>query len=195
MTYTSEHDISLDVSSSLVNDSVRCSVTLPKSKDVSTVETAFKDYKYTGKDASVKACSDVFSNAKNLSFTIMDSVRTTGSARLFEFGPKGTCKGNKKIAEEPDLCYAGSTDICKQGTPIAQVSFAKPSASISVAGKTVLFRGFTAGSAFEIVNLRGQTVKRGVVTSVVDVSSLVPGVYLVRVRDGARSLVKKALLR
>ena len=195
VTYTSEHDISLDVSAHIVYDSVRCSITLPKSKDVSTVETAFKDYKYTGKDASVKACSDVFSNANFLSFTINDSARTTGTARLFEFGPKGTCKGNRKIAKEPDLCYAGFTDVCKQGTPVAQMPSTKPSASISVAGKTVLFRGFTAGSAFEIVNLGGQTVKRGVVTSVVDVSSLVPGVYLVHVRDGARSLVKKALLR
>ena len=194
-TYTSEHDISLDVSSSLVNDSVRCSVTLPKSKDVSTVETAFKDYKYTGKDASVKACSDVFSKAKNLSFTIMDSVRTTGTARLFEFGPKGTCKGDKKIAKESDLCYAGSKEVCKQGIPIAQMASALPSTSVLVAGKVILFRGFIAGSAFEIVTLRGETAKRGFVTSVVDASNLKSGVYLVRVRAGARSLVKKVLLR
>ena len=195
VTYTSEHDISLDVSSSLVNDSVRCSVTLPKSKDVSTVETAFKDYKYTGKDASVKACSDVFSKAKNLSFTIMDSVRTTGTARLFEFGPKGTCKGDKKIAKESDLCYAGSKEVCKQGIPIAQMASALPSTSVLVAGKAILFRGFIAGSAFEIVTLRGETAKRGFVTSVVDASNLKSGVYLVRVRAGARSLVKKVLLR
>ena len=42
---------------------------------------------------------------------------------------------------------------------------------------------------------KGSVVKKGVAESLVEVSTLCAGVYVVRVREGVRSLMKKVMLR
>ena len=66
---------------------------------------------------------------------------------------------------------------------------------MTLAGKTLLFEGVSAGATYDLVTLNGAVAKKGFAMPVVDVSDIRAGVYVVRVRDGARSLAKKVMLR
>ena len=201
-TYTSDHDIHLSVYYNTSRDSAGCSVVLPKTSKISTVQTSFKDYQneYNGTTSSLKNCSSIFSSAASLWFEIRDSVAMEGYARIFEFGPKGTCKGNKKIAEEPEeYCYAGDADrswnVCESNSSIpSQANSISSEMEVALIGKTLLFSGVSSNAVFRVVDLKGNVVKTGFALPMVDLSAVKTGVYAVVVRDGARKLVKKVPL-
>jgi hypothetical protein len=194
LTYTSDHDMYFSTS--------QCGVVLPKTSEPKTVNLQLKDFERTdksGKDTT--NCREALKSVGYFYFGHRDTVDIEGIARIFELGPKGTCKGEKKIAEnEPGFCYdrALKRNFCDNpDDPIiqAQASRVLPDVDVTLAGKTLLFKGFSAGATYDFVTLNGAIAKKGFAMPAVDVSDIQAGVYVVRVRDGARSLAKKVMLR
>ena len=194
LTYTSDHDMYFSTS--------QCGVVLPKTSEPKTVNLQLKDFERTdksGKDTT--NCREALKSVGYFYFGHRDTVDIEGVARIFELGPKGTCKGEKKIAEnEPGFCYdrALKRNFCDNpDDPIiqAQASRVLPDVDVTLAGKTLLFKGFSTGATYDFVMLNGAIAKKGFAMPAVDVSDIRAGVYVVRVRDGARSLAKKVMLR
>lgn len=202
-TYTSDQDVFLNIERYNSKDTMVCSIKLPKTQEISTVQTSFKDYQYSyrGKDSSLENCSSVIAHAQAMWFEMKGSSAKEGGARIFEFGPKGTCKGNKKIAKEPEeYCYAGhykkfSQNFCKENLSIpSQANSISSEMEVALIGKTLLFSGVSSNAVFRVVDLKGNVVKTGLALPMVDLSAVKTGVYAVVVRDGARKLVKKVPL-
>lgn len=194
LTYTSDHDMYLSTT--------QCGVVLPKTSEPKTVSFELKDFKRT--DKSGKDTTDCLKAMKSVGYFYFghrDTVDIEGVARIFEFGPKGTCKGEKKIAEkEPEFCYDKSLkrNFCENPDDpviLAQASRVLPDVGVTLASKTLLFKGVSAGATYDLMMLDGAIAKKGFAMPAVDVSDIRAGVYVVRIRDGARSLAKKVMLR
>lgn len=199
-TYMSDHDIVLET--------LNCAVTLPKTKKVLTKQFDSDDFKWTPssfkwtssseKDSSVD-CKSVFSTFDRFRFSISDTVETEGYFRLFEFGPKGTCKGGKKIAKEPEFCYSGLGNICEKDPDDERIALPgivrTTEPKIEILGKSISFVGMTPLAKYQIVNLKGAKVKKGNVTPTVHLNDLKSGVYLIVVQDGPVHLNRVFLLK
>ncbi len=190
-TYMSDHDIVIRVGF--------CSAVLPKTSKVSTVETSLGNFKYYNPSDTdeVKPCN----YDKDIYLDIVDSVAVEGTLRLFEFGPRGTCKGDAKTVKEPefDQCYNNNWMSCEQyeeeertATPVLD----KPlDVRMFVSGKSLHFYGTSAQAKFQIVNLKGEVVKRGLASSNVPLNGLKSGIYVVRVQDGHSSVYRMVVLK
>ena len=203
-TYTSDQDVFLNIERYHSDDTTVCSIMLPKSKKISTVQTSFKDYQFSqhGNDSISANCSSVIAHAQAMWFEMSSFNAKEGTVRIFEFGPKGTCKGNKKIAKEPEeYCYAGhyktetTADLCEANLKVPEQAYSISSEmGVTLIGKTLLFSGVSSNAVFRVVDLKGNVVKTGLALPMVDLSAVKTGVYAIVVRDGARKLVKKVPL-
>lgn len=194
LTYTSDHDMTLANSN--------CKIVLPKSNEPKTMDINFKDFELMkdGKNDTIDCLKDL-RTIRTFYLAHMDSKDIEGVARIFELGPKGACMGGKKIAAaEPSFCYDAGVerDYCEDPDHPSLLVVPKtelPDAGIALTGKSLLFDGFAARSSYRILDLKGSVVKMGAVSPVVDVSSLHAGAYAVYVRDGAKSVIKKVVLK
>ena len=195
MTYTSDHDMTFSGGDYF---DPKCGIVLPKTNEPKTVNLDFKDFKKLNEKDTVD-CGKLLRKISYMNLGHRDSQDIEGVARLFEFGPKGTCKGGKKIAaEEPAYCYSGVRDYCAEpDNPILPipVKTVLSDMNVAIAGRTLVFSGVSAGATFDLVDVMGVVTKKGYVLSTIDVSEIKAGVYVVRVRDGAKRLVKKVSLR
>ena len=202
-TYTSDQDVYLSIKNYERYDTIECSIKIPKSQEISTVQTLFKDYQYSHRGADTTNsfdCSTVISHAQALWFEMDAAVAKNGAARIFEIGPKGTCKGNKKIADEPEnFCYVGSPhsiigeNICKEPYALRE-SKHQPNVNLSLNGVIISFVGVTVGATYKVIDLKGNTVKSGFTTSGANLKDLKSGVYVVRIFEGNRAIFSKMIL-
>jgi len=189
-TYTSDDDMILAVKNgsfqnSRVGDSLT-GVKLKKSDVPVTVEFSFSDFENPEKFKQVMA----------LSFVVQDSVKKEGIIRIFEFGAKGTCEGNKKISpDEPVICKQKRDNVCVEETPIVKVSVKEPALNAILIGRNLFVKGASPKASFTIVNLKGEVVKSGVAMTLVNLKDLSTGSYAVLIKDGSASLTKKVVLK
>lgn len=206
-TYTSDHDAYVQFKG-FYNKSTQtaniCQAKLPKTKEPKTITFSIKDFKYQNNVRdSLKQfdCIKATDSAEYLNFTITDSVNTEGIFRIFEFGPKGTCEGNKKIAKEPDFCHltkGPSINVCENDSIFnvidsndALPSLSKtPKPKMEFLGNAISFYGTSSQAKFQIVNLKGEVVKKGIAKSTVQLQDLKQGVYVVQLQDKSFSQSK-----
>ncbi len=189
-TYTSDDDLLWAVKNgtfqnSRVGDSLS-GVKLPKSDVPVTVEFSFSDF----------GNPEQFKQVMSLSFVVQDPVEKEGIIRIFEFGAKGTCKGNKKISpDEPVICKQKRDNVCVEETPIVKVPVKESALNAILIGRNLLVKGASPKASFTIVNLKGEVVKSGVAMPLVNLKDLGPGSYAVLIKDGSASLTKKLVLK
>ena len=196
MTYSSDHDMLLTM--------YHCRTILPKSSTPTTANIKISSFKPYRNDKADTVSCDSLLRVKSPDFYLghQDSAKKIeGIARVFEFGPKGTCKGNAKIAEkEPDFCYneRGERDFCKEPLKESELGIAPTTVRVSYdvvhVGKALYFSGFSGAATYRIVDFKGRVVKSGDVAPVVGISGLRAGTYAVLVRDGSKKITKKFLL-
>ncbi|WP_294961717.1 T9SS type A sorting domain-containing protein [uncultured Fibrobacter sp.] len=191
-TYTSDDDMILAVKNGLfLNPDVSDSLTgvkLHKSDVPVTVEIPLSDFENPEKFKQVMA----------LSFVVQDSVGKDGILRIFEFGAKGSCKGNKKIAsDEPVICKQKRDNVCVEEDPplVEKTPVKKPTPSVILVGRNLLVKGVSSKASFAIVNLKGKVVERGTAMTLVSLKDLNAGLYAVLIKDGSASFIKKLVLK
>jgi hypothetical protein len=124
----------------------------------------------------------------------------SGTLRIFEVGPKGTCTGAGTIGAEPAAfaCKSdgdGNKKGCGGSSNDAIGAIKAASAvKLGVQNRTLSIAGVKDGS-FEIVSLQGQVVKSGKVASSISLSSLDAGVYMVRVSGNTVRMSQKILVK
>jgi hypothetical protein len=206
-TYTSDHDAFVQFQG-FYNESTKstnvCQAKLPKTKEPKTITFSIKDFKYQNnvRDSLKQIdCIKATESAERLQFAITDSVDTEGIFRIFEFGPKGTCEGNKKIAKEPDFCHldkGSGINVCENDSIFnvkdsndALPSLSKsPKPKMEFLGNAISFYGTSSQAKFQIVNLKGEVVKKGFAKSTVQLQGLKQGVYVVQLQDKSFSQSK-----
>ena len=109
VTYMSDDNVTLEVEDSTSTYSgALCSLTLTSSPTPKTVNTLISDFKqpaWVDKKYKLSSCAEAFSKATAVKFKIEGgATERDGRLRIFEVGPKGTCKGDKQVStSEPNI--------------------------------------------------------------------------------------------
>ncbi|MCQ2061734.1 MAG: T9SS type A sorting domain-containing protein [Fibrobacter sp.] len=204
-TYTSDHDVTLEVAAEASGDA-SCFVTLPKATVPTMVDKAIDDFKqptWASAENKLASCADAFKAAKAVKFQVNGAgADLTGTLRVFEVGPKGTCTGEGAISpNEPENsgCKSDGDGDAVCDISLAFVGSAAVAAISSVkatlSGRTLSFSGISSDASFEIVSLQGQVVKSGKIASSVSLASINAGVYMVRVVGRSVNMAQKILVK
>ena len=170
-----ELDLGEDVNKTLGND--KPVYKLPKSTDGTTKEIPWEEFaqggwgkgeKITGPEAATKLVA--------IRFKIQSRDSTEGSFHIYQIGPLP----NKPLISDAPRALRSA-----------------PGVNTIVAGRRVSFTGITSSASVEIINLRGQIVKKGSVqgTSALDLSALDAGVYVVRASGNSVDFSGKIVLK
>ena len=170
-----ELDLGEDVNKALGND--KPVYRLPKSIDGTTKEIPWEEFaqedwgngeKITGPEAATKLVA--------IRFKIQSRDSTEGSFHIYQIGPLP----NKPLISDAPKALRSA-----------------PGVNTFVAGRRVSFTGITSSASVEIINLRGQIVKKGSVqgTSALDLSALDAGVYVVRASGNSVDFSGKIVLK
>lgn len=205
-TYTADHAVTLEVDTKAAG-SASCSITLPKAASPSMVSKTIADFKQpTWADAAQKlpgGCADAFAAAGAVKFKMDGQASAaTGTLRVFEVGPAGTCTGAGAVSSNEPAAFGCKSDgqgaaVCS-GAPVTPgIKGVKAAGSFKaiVAGRTLSFSGVKADASFEVVSLQGQVVKSGVVASSVSLSDINAGVYMVRVAGKSVNMSQKIIVK
>lgn len=201
-TYTSDHPITLEVEEAK-SGSASCAVTLQAASTPTTVSKSIADFTQPDWAAAqgygLSSCADAFAAASAVKFKIDGQASAiSGTLRIFEVGPAGTCVGGKSIGAEPGFTKKsnGNGGLDDGTTPSAINGVAAAtSAKAILSGRTLSFSGFSSDAKFEIVSLQGQVVKSGIASSSVSLSSLNAGIYMVRVSGKAVNMTQKIIVK
>lgn len=146
---------------------------LPKSSEGTTKVITWEDFAQAGWGKGDKITGpEAATKLVAIKFKIQAKDGTEGNFHIFEIGS----------LSDPDA---------------VKVFRASPSVNAVVAGRKVSFTGITSSASVEIINLRGQIVKKGSVqgTSALDLSALDAGVYVVRASGKSVDFSGKIVLK
>jgi hypothetical protein len=201
-TYTSDMAITLEVSEAVSGDA-SCSITLAKSatsNEIKTVSKTIADFKqpsWVTAANKLTSCSAAFAAAQSVKFKLDGgNSAATGTVRVFEVGPAGTCLGGKAIGAETVPAYKSDGDGGLEGTGFND-KVAASSVRAILSGNTLFFVGNVSGASVEVINLQGQVMMKSVLSSSssLKLSSLNTGVYMVRVAGKSVNLNQKIMLK
>ena len=123
-----------------------------------------------------------------------------GELRIFEVGPKGTCKGGKSIVDE---CWSycksdgdGGHDVCWGGCGVSNLrkSIWTASHSVTVNGRIVSLNGLGQNVQYKLFDMQGNVVRSGYAAGRIDFGGVKSGSYLLKVK-GNLELTKKIVLK
>jgi hypothetical protein len=146
---------------------------LPKSSEGTTKVISWEDFAQAGWGKGDKITGpEAATKLVAIKFKIQAKDGTEGNFHIFEIGS----------LSDPDA---------------VKVFRASPSVNAVVAGRKVSFTGIASSASVEIINLRGQIVKKGSVqgTSALDLSALDAGVYVVRASGKSVDFSGKIVLK
>jgi len=199
-TYTSDMAVTLEVSEKVSGDA-SCSITLAKSATPVTVSKAIADFKqpsWVTAANKLTSCSAAFAAAQSVKFKLDGgNSAATGTIRVFEVGPAGTCLGGKAIGTEvaPTLKSNGDGGL-EDGSGFNDKVVASSVRAI-LSNHTLFFFGNVSGATVEVINLQGQVMMKSVLSSSssLKLSNLNAGIYMVRVAGKSVNLNQKIMLK
>ena len=201
-TYTSSMDVELEVNTDKTGKTP-CFVRLPKTEEPKTVDKAIEDFKqatWAPVSNKVASCAEAFKEARSIMFKIDGgAAEADGELRIFEVGPKGTCKGGKTIKKDVRYCYNGieyddGHRECDYPHNKLRGLNATSFASISVTGRLVTLNGLGRQVQYSLFDMQGNTVHSGIAAGQIDFSSVKSGNYLLKVK-GNLELTRKIELK
>lgn len=192
-TYTSDDDVTLTIDADGTGNA-SCSAKLTKTATPTLVDLDFSKFSqptWTPAAQKVSSCAEAFAKATAVKFQIDGQASDAqGALRIFEVGPKGTCKGEKAVSQKEKS--ANSCDHHADPDAISQKAVSAANASLS--GRILSFSGIKSAS-YEIANVQGQVVKSGKVEASINLAGLKAGIYMVRISGKSVNMNKKILLK
>ena len=206
-TYTSDMEVWLEVITDKTGNTP-CFAKLPKALEPTTVDKAIEDFAqptWAADSNKVASCMEAFKAARSVMFTINGGASVMdGELRIFEVGPKGTCKGGKTVKEErwPGFGCKSDGDGHAQCPPcgvpgcFTKLSGLKTvsSASISVLGRLVTLNGLGQNVQYKLFDMQGNVVRSGYAAGRIDFGGVKSGSYLLKVK-GNLELTEKIVLK
>ena len=205
-TYTSDNRVELEINADKTGDAP-CRVELPKAVEPTTVDKAIEDFAqptWAADSNKVASCMEAFKAARSVMFKIDGGASVAdGELRIFEVGPKGTCKGGKTVKDywPGDGCKSdgdGHAQCPPCGGPgcFTKLSGLKTvsSASISVLGRLVTLNGLGQNVQYKLFDMQGNVVRSGFAAGHVDFSGVKSGSYLLKVK-GSLEMTQKIVLK
>lgn len=201
-TYTTDNAVTLEVAETVSGDA-SCSITLAKASSPTTVDKAIEDFKqptWVGAANKLESCAAAFAAAKAVKFKLDGGASdASGTLRIFEVGPKGTCTGAGSVSSAEPASFTCKSDgqggaNCEDRIAIKGVKAAS-AVKATLSGRTLSFSGISSDASFEIVSLQGQVVKSGKIASSVSLASINAGVYMVRVVGKSVNMAQKILVK
>ena len=203
-TYTSDNRVEFEVYADKTGDAT-CRVVLPKALEPTTVDKAIEDFAqptWAADSNKVASCMEAFKAARSVMFMIDGgATEADGELRIFEVGPKGTCKGGKSVVDE---CWSycksdgdGHADCWGRGRCGAsnlRKSVWAASHSVTVNGRIVSLNGFGSSVYYRLFDLQGNVVRSGYAAGRIDFGGVKSGNYVLKV-GGTAGLTKKILLK
>ena len=205
-TYTADNSVTLEVAETVSGDA-SCSITLTKVSSPTMVDKSIADFKqptWVESKNKLSSCADAFAAAKAVKFKLDGGASdASGTLRIFEVGPSGTCTGAGAISSSEPSPYGCKSDgdgsaVCDgPSNPVVGIKAVAAASSVkaTLSGRTLSFSGISSDASFEIVSLQGQVVKSGKVASSVSLASINAGVYMVRVAGKAVNMTQKILVK
>ena len=198
VTYASDYPIMLEIKDSVSGEgSASCAVKLPKSSEPKTVESAIKDFeqpKWVTGENKLANCEEAFKKAWGIWLRLDGGASDAdGAFRVFEVGPKGTCKGERSIAKVDCGSIYPYRPYCPDGPENVKKSVSTASRSVSVNGRTVSLGGFGGSISYKLFDLQGNVVRSGYAAGSIDFGGVTSGNYVLKV-NGAAELTKKIVL-
>ncbi len=188
-TYTSEIDVELEVNTEK-SGNTPCFAKLPKTQEPKTVDKAIKDFAqatWAADSNKLASCAEAFKEARSVMFKLDGGASVAdGVLRIFEVGPKGTCKG--KAVVKNDWCGGHGCTEKLSGAKTAML------ASVSVMGRLVTLKGLGQNVQYRLFDMQGNTVHSGFAAGHIDFSGVKSGSYLLKVK-GNLELTRKIVLR
>ena len=204
-TYTSDMEVWLEVITDKTGNTP-CFAKLPKAVEPTTVDKVIEDFaqpKGAADSNKVASCMEAFKAARSVMFKLDGGAsEADGELRIFEVGPKGTCKGGKTVKEEPGYgCKSdgyGHAQCPPCGVPGCSSKLggmnAASFASVSVTGRLVTLNGLGQNVQYRLFDMQGNTVHSGFAAGHIDFSGVKSGNYVLKV-GGTAGLTKKILLK
>ena len=205
-TYTSDNRVEFEVYADKTGDAT-CRVVLPKALEPTTVDKAIEDFAqptWAADSNKVASCMEAFKAARSVMFKIDGGASVAdGELRIFEVGPKGTCKGGKTVKDywPGDGCKSdgdGHAQCPPCGGPgcFTKLSGLKTvsSASISVLGRLVTLNGLGQNVQYKLFDMQGNVVRSGYAAGNIDFGGVKSGSYLLKVK-GNLELTEKIVLK
>lgn len=202
-TYTSDNRVELEVNADKTGDAP-CRVELPKAVEPTTVDKAIEDFAqptWAADSNKVASCMEAFKAARSVMFKIDGGASVAdGELRIFEIGPKGTCKGGKSIVDE---CWSycksdgdGGHEVCWGGCGVSNLrkSVWAASHSVTVNGRIVSLNGLGRTAQYKLFDMQGNVVRSGYAAGRIDFSGVKSGSYLLKVK-GSLEMTQKIVLK
>lgn len=202
-TYTSDNRVELEVNADKTGDAP-CRVVLPKAVEPTTVDKAIEDFAqptWAADSNKVASCMEAFKAARSVMFKIDGGASVAdGELRIFEVGPKGTCKGGKSIVDE---CWSycksdgdGGLNVCwgSCGASNLRKSVWAASHSVTVNGRIVSLNGFGRTAQYKLFDMQGNVVRSGYAAGRIDFGGVKSGSYLLKVK-GSLEMTQKIVLK
>ena len=203
-TYTSDNRVEFEVYADKTGDAT-CRVVLPKALEPTTVDKAIEDFAqptWAADSNKVASCMEAFKAARSVMFKIDGGAsEADGELRIFEVGPKGTCKGGKSVVDECwSYCksdgegHASCRGRGRCGASNLRKSVWAASHSVTVNGRIVSLNGFGSSVSYRLFDLQGNEVRSGYAAGSIDFGGVKSGNYVLKV-GGTAGLTKKILLK
>ncbi|WP_295001937.1 T9SS type A sorting domain-containing protein [uncultured Fibrobacter sp.] len=205
-TYTSDMEVWLEVITDKTGNTP-CFAKLPKAVEPTTVDKAIEDFAqptWAADSNKVASCMEAFKAARSVMFKIDGGASVAdGELRIFEVGPKGTCKGGKTVKDYwPGSGCKSDGDGHAQCPPcggpgcFTKLSGLKTvsSASISVLGRLVTLNGLGQNVQYKLFDMQGNVVRSGYAAGNIDFGGVKSGSYLLKVK-GNLELTEKIVLK
>ncbi len=202
-TYTSDNRVEFEVYADKTGDAT-CRVVLPKALEPTTVDKAIEDFAqpaWAADSNKVASCMEAFKAARSVMFMIDGGASVAdGELRIFEVGPKGTCKGGKSIVDE---CWSycksdgdGGHLVCwgRCGVSNLRKSVWTASHSVTVNGRIVSLNGLGQNVQYKLFDMQGNVVRSGYAAGRIDFGGVKSGSYLLKVK-GNLELTEKIVLK
>ena len=203
-TYTSDMEVWLEVITDKTGNTP-CFAKLPKAVEPTTVDKVIEDFaqpKWAADSNKVASCMEAFKAARSVMFKIEGGAsEADGELRIFEVGPKGTCKGGKSVVDEcwsycksdgEGHAYCRGRGSC--GASNLRKSVWAASHSVTVNGRIVSLNGFGSSVSYRLFDLQGNVVRSGYAAGSIDFGGVKSGNYVLKV-GGTAGLTKKILLK
>lgn len=203
-TYTSDMEVWLEVITDKTGNTP-CFAKLPKALEPTTVDKAIEDFAqptWAADSNKVASCMEAFKAARSVMFKIDGGASVAdGELRIFEVGPKGTCKGGKSIVDECwSYCKSDGDGhaVCRGrdrcGVSNLRKSVWAASHSVTVNGRIVSLNGLGRTAQYKLFDMQGNVVRSGYAAGRIDFGGVKSGSYLLKV-DGRLELTKKIVLK
>lgn len=203
-TYTSDMEVWLEVITDKTGNTP-CFAKLPKAVEPTTVDKAIEDFAqptWAADSNKVASCMEAFKTARSVMFKLDGGASVMeGALRIFEVGPKGTCKGGKSIVDECwSYCKSDGDGhaVCRGrdrcGVSNLRKSVWAASHSVTVNGRIVSLNGLGRTAQYKLFDMQGNVVRSGYAAGRIDFGGVKSGCYLLKV-DGRLELTKKIVLK